>query len=114
MISMKMLQEWLEYTSEVDSKNRDILNHNKRIKNQVDAEITHYNTMMDRYDEKLREWSKRGWRDYFEEQPISPDKMVSMKKIESLEHQFKGTIYPDFTGFMNYMVKEKGMLDGRK
>lgn len=114
MISMKMLQEWIEYTQDVDKKNREITNHNKTINNKINSEIEHYQKMVEKYEDKIKEWKDRSWRDYFEDQPIAPDQVEAKNRVVALEHQMKGTIYPDFTGFMNYMIKQKGMLDGRK
>lgn len=108
-----MLGEWLIYVDEITKLNHETLNHNKVVRNKVAAEDAHYNNMADLYNGKLEEWHKRGWRDFFDTPPVPPNHNQHMEIIRSLESELKQSIYPDFTGFMNHLIKKRGLLNGR-
>lgn len=109
-----LLKSWIEYAEWVDEQNREATNHNKIIENKARSEQAFYQQQVEKFQDRVEEWVARPlWR-YFDEPPVQPSNQQAFDKIEQLRQEMKPIIIPDFTGFMNFLARKKGLVDGRE
>lgn len=101
----KLLEDWKKYCKGVDDENHEIRNRNIVRENEAKGSGREYEAAIRKHEERFQKWLKRPFWKFPTEPPMVPP--APLDKIHEIDHAVERQIYPDFAGFMNYLLSEQ-------